>query len=624
MSQRRQRIRRRSEEARGRRPSRVVAGAGLALGASFAVAGPAQAADFTVTNLDPEGPGSLRDAIEQSNLASGPDRVLFQAGLTGTIDLNDSPGFGYTGHIDITDSVDILGPGAGQLAVDGSGETRIFYIDSAQEGPINVSIDGLQIRQGTVKYGDDQPGPPFGGDIFNSGENLTISNSVVRTGVAPFGGGIFNSGGLVVADSTISGNAAGVLGGGIATNAYGPDSGAIITGSTISNNSAANQFGFFFPSREGGDQKYGGGGIGADGDLIVLNSTLAGNSTAGQGGAIMFGGDGEGSDGEMTVQSATISGNGAGAGGGIYSYAYEEEEPPARRAPGDVTIGNSIIAGNEADDTQFGHDLGGGPFNVGFSLIGDGGGTTIVATTANSNIIGADPRLGTLAQNGGPTRTMRLNNGSPALDAGRTPANLVGDQRGEDRPVDLRSRDNAAGGDAADMGAYERQAAPVIPPPEPTGSCKGVDATLSGTDERDFLRGTPERDVIRAGGGNDVIRGLGGNDLICGNAGIDVATGGSGKDRMFGQGGNDRLFGLAGRDYGEGGNGSDLLAGGDGPDELHGNARKDRVLGADGNDRLFGETASDVILGARGNDFLRGGPAIDRLSGGIGINDVKQ
>ena len=623
MSQRRQRNVNRENEARTPRTGRVALGAGLALGASFAVAGPAQAADFTVTNLDPDGPGSLRDAINQANATSGPDRVLFQSGLTGAIDLNDSPGFGYTGQIEITDSVDILGPGAGQLAVSGNAESRIFYIDSAQEGPISVVIDGLQIRQGNIKY--DEQGPPVGGDIFNAGENLTISNSVVRTGVAVFGGGIFNDGGLVISDSTLSGNAAGVLGGAILSTSYGTDGGAIITGSTISNNSAANQIPFFFSPnlREAGDQKYGGGGVFSDGDLIVLNSTLAGNSTAGQGGAILFGQDGP-SDGELTVQSATISGNGAGAGGGIYSYEYIEDEVPARRAPGDVTIGNSIVAGNEADDTQFGHDLGGGPFAVGFSLIGDEGGTTINPTTADSNIFGVDPLLGALAQNGGPTRTMRLNPGSPALDAGRTPANLVGDQRHEDRPVDLRSRANAAGGDGADMGAYERQAAPIVPPPPPTGSCQGVDATLSGTNDRDFLRGTPQRDVIRAGGGNDIVRGLGGNDLICLGAGIDVGTGGSGADRIFGQAGNDRIFGQDGADYGEGNTGADILAGGPQNDELHGNAQKDRVLGAENNDRLFGEGSSDVILGATGNDFIRGGAGLDRLSGGRGINDVQQ
>ena len=42
----------------------------LALGATFVATGTAQAADFTVTNTDQTGPGSLRDAIDQANAAA--------------------------------------------------------------------------------------------------------------------------------------------------------------------------------------------------------------------------------------------------------------------------------------------------------------------------------------------------------------------------------------------------------------------------------------------------------------------------------------------------------------------------------------------------------------------------
>ena len=638
MSQRRQRNVYRENEAKGLSPARVVTGTGLALGATFAVAAPAQAADFTVTNLQPDGPGSIRVAINDANAAPGADTVLFQAGLTGTISLNDDPTYGNTGQLEITDSLQINGPGAGQLAISARAESRIFYIDSEQEGAIDVGITGLQLRQGNAKYGED--GPPIGGNILNFGENVTISSSVVRTGVAIEGGGILSNGNLTITNSTISGNQASLMGGGIAAGAYEEGDAVTITGSTINNNGAANTFPFFFfpSSRESADQKYGGGGAALDGDVTISNSTIANNNTAGNGGGVLFGGEG-GSGGGLNISSATISGNGAGAGGGVYAYEpeAEEEEPPpdARRAVGDPTIENSIVAGNNADgppaddteDQPFGHDLGGFRFNVGYSLIGNPAGAQIDPTTADSNILGENPDLGALSDNGGPTHTMRLVPGSPALDAGRTPTGESTDQRGEDRPSDLPDIANAAGGDGADMGAYESQATPIVPPPpppEPTGSCKDVDATLSGTNGRDFLRGTPQRDVIRAGGGNDIIRGLGGNDLICAGAGIDVATGGTGNDRIFGQGGNDRIFGQTGRDYGEGGGGSDILAGGDQADELHGNKAKDRVLGADGNDRLFGEGSDDVILGARGNDFIRGGPGSDRLSGGVGINYVQQ
>ncbi len=56
-----------------------------------------------------------------------------------------------------------------------------------------------------------------------------------------------------------------------------------------------------------------------------------------------------------------------------------------------------------------------------------------------------DPVLGPLTNNGGPTRTMALRAGSPAIDAGDSSAAPLSDQRGFPRPA----------GSAADIGACE-------------------------------------------------------------------------------------------------------------------------------------------------------------------------
>ena len=56
-----------------------------------------------------------------------------------------------------------------------------------------------------------------------------------------------------------------------------------------------------------------------------------------------------------------------------------------------------------------------------------------------------DPKLGPLANNGGPTLTMALLPGSPAIDAGDTSLAPATDQRGFPRPAGL----------AADIGAFE-------------------------------------------------------------------------------------------------------------------------------------------------------------------------
>ncbi|WP_345309022.1 choice-of-anchor Q domain-containing protein [Candidatus Villigracilis saccharophilus] len=63
----------------------------------------------------------------------------------------------------------------------------------------------------------------------------------------------------------------------------------------------------------------------------------------------------------------------------------------------------------------------------------------------NGNIIGSDPLLGPLANNGGPTQTMALLSGSPAINAGDDADCEATDQRGVTRPQ----------GSHCDIGAYE-------------------------------------------------------------------------------------------------------------------------------------------------------------------------
>ena len=75
-------------------------------------------ATFRVTSLADGGAGSLRAAIEQANAAAGSDVIFFKAALSGTIGLrSDLP--------DITDSVSIVGSGAGKMRIDGRGQREI-------------------------------------------------------------------------------------------------------------------------------------------------------------------------------------------------------------------------------------------------------------------------------------------------------------------------------------------------------------------------------------------------------------------------------------------------------------------------------------------------------------------
>ena len=103
----------------------------------------------------------------------------------------------------------------------------------------------------------------------------------------------------------------------------------------------------------------------------------------------------------------------------------------------------------------------------------------------------------------------------------------------------------------------------TIPPPAPgtaTATCKGLVATIVGTDGNDVRTGSLGQDVIAGLGGNDTLSGIGGNDVICGGSGKDILKGGKGKDSLLGQKGKDALKGGPGRDLCKGGKGNDTAS----------------------------------------------------------------
>jgi hypothetical protein len=115
-------------------------------------------------------------------------------------------------------------------------------------------------------------------------------------------------------------------------------------------------------------------------------------------------------------------------------------------------------------------------------------------------------------------------------------------------------------------------------------TCRGIPATIVGTEGNDVRTGTPGRDVMLGLEGNDILSGLAGNDVICGAKGNDTLKGGKGKDTLLGQKGSDKL---------KGGGGSDKLSGKKGKDTLNGGAGKDKLKGGGGNDVCIGGKASD-------------------------------
>jgi hypothetical protein len=208
-----------------------------------AVAIPVQATIITVTNTNDRGPGSLRQALMDSNDGDTIDAT----GISGVITL-------VFGELLVQKSVTINGAGADVLAVEGNTNIRVFQIGTNE----TVTISDLTIRNG---QGD------FGGGILNgAASTLTIINSTLSGNFGAFGGAAYNEGTLSIVNSTVSGNTSNE-GGGI----Y--NAGTLtITNSTLSGNTAG-----------------GGGAIITEGTLQIANSTLSGNSANFAGGIFNLG-----------------------------------------------------------------------------------------------------------------------------------------------------------------------------------------------------------------------------------------------------------------------------------------------------------------------------------------------
>lgn len=413
------------------------------------------AATLVVTTTADSGAGSLRDTIAA---ASAGDTIQFDTMLKGqTITLTSA-------ELLINKNLTIDGPGADQLTVhrstaNGTPAFRIFEIDNNSTA---VTIAGLTIANGNT--------PDTGGGILSGGYGLTIANCVISGNSSPnFGGGIYCfppgfGGSVSIINSTISGNSA-TDGGGIyvvGPGFYGYQGSALtITNSTISGNSATSRGGAI--SSDGmltiinstisanmatADASGGGGGIFSDGTLTITNSTISGNS-ASLGGGVKNGPSLFALDvPAMSITNATISANSAGSGGGIYQSGAVKK------------FRNTIVASNTSAN---GPDVNGALTSDGFNLVGNNSGATI-SPAQTSDQIGTpaspiNPRLAPLRNNGGPTFTHALLRGSPAIDQGESSGSTT-DQRGFTRPVDFPDIPNAAGGDGADIGAFESAPAP--------------------------------------------------------------------------------------------------------------------------------------------------------------------
>jgi hypothetical protein len=325
---------------------------------------------------------------------------------------------------------DVILDGEGNLTVDGAEDHGVFSIPQ----DVRVELRGLTVTGAFRK-----------GGISNEGV-LTIDRCVISDnsttappiGLEGGGGGVWNAGEMIIINTTIADNVAShTMGGGI----YNDWSATLtLTNSTVAGNAA-------YIDGWGGI----GGGIRNVGQMSIINSTVSGNSAAGiedvSGGGILNGG-------WMFLVNSTISGNRASFGDAIAI----ESTSASRRDPY-VGIARTLIDGEcsrEADSesnvtwASSGYNIESPDNTCGFDQSTD-------QSTNQVNVSADNLKLGELADNGGPTETHALGEGSVAIDVipeaecvDPEGAALRTDQRGVERPQ----------GSACDVGAVEMEVTP--------------------------------------------------------------------------------------------------------------------------------------------------------------------
>jgi hypothetical protein len=327
----------------------------------------------------------------------------------------------YTENLFIGFTLKILGSGDTTTIIDGGQADRVVNIPNAGD---RIILSRVTVRNGRFRVG---------GGISNNG-TLTINNSTLSGNIAyssghlpGLGGGVYNVGTLAINNSTVSGN--------IAAGNYAGLGGGIYNGGTLTINDST------LSGNAATGAAASGGGIYNDAARVTINNSTISSNTASGHSASGYGGGIYNYNAAVTINNSTLSGNSArhgggdGVGGSLANYST-------------ATLQNTIVA-----NSPHGGNCSGTMTSNGHNLSSD--------ATCNFNSTGdlnnTDPKLGQLGNYGGPTQTIPLLSGSPAIDAGNpngcTDGNghlLKTDQRGKPRP----DKEDTGG---CDMGAYERQ-----------------------------------------------------------------------------------------------------------------------------------------------------------------------
>ncbi|HEY0178893.1 MAG TPA: choice-of-anchor Q domain-containing protein [Dokdonella sp.] len=381
---------------------------------------------------------TLRAAIMQANHTEDASTIVLPIGNY----IVDIPVTGDDGeeegdlNLTATDSdapITIVGADANMTAMNGLLGSRVLHVESGRHAVIS-GVDlvggralsgngGAILNEGMLELDHcliQSSGASEGGAIYN-GASLRLDHSVVANSGGQ-GGGIRNVASLQIVDSTLSNNNGPISGGIWSSDGATTQASVRVIRSTIVGNS--------------GDT----GGFCCSGDLTLVDSTVAGNFSNSVGGGISFRAEAGRANAAALYDTTVVdnSANVAGAGIAVNGAAFD--------------VVDSLIARNLRADGSQEQDCAGTIAARGRNLFGSTDGCAISGDAGSSGLLNSLDRLGTLADNGGPTQTIALLAGSNAIDggdpAGCTDADgnpLTTDQRGFLRPA----------GAACDVGAFE-------------------------------------------------------------------------------------------------------------------------------------------------------------------------
>ena len=271
------------------------------------------------------------------------------------------------------------------------GPDTINFDPSVFATPQTISLGGSQLglsdSTGAIAIIGPAAGVTISGNntsrvfVIDANASANLSGLTISGGRTDHGGGVLNMGTVTLTNSTLSGNSAQTSGGMLNIGT------ATFMNCTISGNYA----------------RGGGGGVFNSGNATLTNCTLSRN----------YGNYGGGlcNNNAVAFSNCTISGNTSTLGGGVCNLST-------------ATLTNTLVYGNAANTAPEAY----GTFNSqGHNLIGS---TQYNSGWIATDLIGVDPRLDPLGNNGGPTQTMALLPGSPAIYAGTSTSAPSTDQRG--------------------------------------------------------------------------------------------------------------------------------------------------------------------------------------------------